>query len=66
MMHSKKNNLNIEVECGEVQGRVKTVVAQLVPWNFARKGVKELLTDELCGFFVCSRRIATLGGLPTL
>ena len=37
-----------------------TVVARLVQWNFARKGVEEELKDESNGFYVYSRRIATL------
>ena len=29
-------------------GEDRTVVAQLVQWNFARKGVEEELKDESC------------------
>ena len=41
-------------------GEDRTVVAQLVQWNFARKGVEEELKDESRDVYVCSRRIATL------
>ena len=44
-------------------GEDRTVVAQLVQWNFARTGVEEELKDESCGFYVCCRRIATLVGV---
>ena len=32
-------------------GDDRTVVAQLVQWNFARKEMEEELKDESCGFF---------------